>query len=73
MSLFDDMQEMKDLSDAILKPDNKILAGRVRLGITQKELAPILGVSIRTIQHYEQGTCNPSKEVLKRLKKEVEK
>tara|TARA_R110000751_G_scaffold10093_2_gene37481 strand:+ start:288 stop:449 length:162 start_codon:yes stop_codon:yes gene_type:complete len=52
---------------------SKIKQGRVKLGITQRELALVLGVSIRTVQHYEQGTCKPSQEVLRKLKKEVEK
>ena len=73
MSIFDSMQEIKSLSDAILKPDNEVLAGRLRLSLTQAELAPLLGVSVRTIQDYEQGRCKPSKAVLMLLNKELEK
>ena len=37
---------------------------RKTLKLTQAALAPLLGVSVRTIQEYEQGRRNPSKAVL---------
>ena len=37
---------------------------RQQLKLTQAALAPLLGVSVRTIQEYEQGRRNPSKAVL---------
>jgi DNA-binding XRE family transcriptional regulator len=52
---------------------NKFKADRLKLGITQAELAPILGVSIRTIQQYEQGIYKPSKAVLMLLELELKK
>ena len=73
MSLFDDMQEIKTLSDAILKPENKILKGRVMLNLTQAELAPLLGVSLKTIKNWEQGTRKPSKSALMLLELELKK
>ena len=44
---------------------------RERRGMTQKDMAGLLGVSIRTIQAYEQGRRTPSKTIsilLKALK-----
>jgi DNA-binding XRE family transcriptional regulator len=52
---------------------NKFKADRLKLGITQKQLAPILGVSIRTIQQYEQGIYKPSKAVSMLLEMELKK
>ena len=52
---------------------NKFKAARQQLGLTQKELAPILCVSIRTIQQYEQGIYKPSKAVLMLLELELKK
>jgi len=52
---------------------NKFKASRHRLNLTQAELAPILGVSIRTIQQYEQGIYKPSKAVLMLLEMELKK
>ena len=69
----------RDCSDMLNKrvkdPDstNFITVAKKQLGITQRELALVLGVSIRTVQHYEQGTCKPSQEVLRKLKKETAK
>jgi len=37
---------------------------RKKLKMTQKELAPLLGLSFKTIQSYEQGLRTPSKAVL---------
>jgi len=37
---------------------------RKRRGVTQKEMASLLGVSVRTIQAYEQGLRVPSKPVV---------
>ena len=50
-----------------------IKQARKTLALSQAQLAPLLGVSVRTIQDYEQGRCKPSKAVLMLLKKEVEK
>ena len=73
MNLFDDMQEIKGLSDAILKPENRILKGRVMLNLTQAELAQLLGVSLKTIKNWEQGTRKPSKAALMLLELEFKK
>ena len=59
--------------DSILIDMLKIKQGRKALGLTQAQLAPLLGVSVRTIQDYEQGRCKPSKAVLMLLNKELEK
>jgi len=52
---------------------NNFKADRLKLNLTQAQLAPILGVSVRTIQSYEQGRRTPSKAVLMLLKMEMDK
>ena len=46
---------------------------RKALALSQAQLAPLLGVSVRTIQDYEQGKCKPSKSVLMLLELELKK
>lgn len=36
---------------------------RTELGITQKDVAYMLGVSVRTVQGYDQGRIAPSRQV----------
>lgn len=50
-----------------------IKESRNKLKLTQAALAPLLGVSVRTIQEYEQGRTNPGKSVLMLLEKELHK
>jgi len=45
----------------------KLAELRVRHGLTQVELAEKLGVSQKTITHYERRTSNPSLELINRL------
>jgi len=52
---------------------NIIKQSRHRLGLTQAELAPLLGVSLRSIQNYEQGIRTPSKSVIMLLEMELKK
>ena len=40
--------------------DQSVAATRQKLGLTQIEFAHMLGVSIRTLHHWEQGTRQPS-------------
>lgn len=40
--------------------DQSVAATRQKLGLTQVEFAHLLGVSIRTLHHWEQGTRQPS-------------
>jgi len=42
---------------------------RKKLDLTQAALAPLLGISLKAIQSYEQGLRNPSKSVLMLLDK----
>jgi DNA-binding transcriptional regulator YiaG len=51
----------------------RIKPSRKELGLTQAQLAPLLGVSVRTIQDYEQGRIKPSKPVLMLLELELKK
>ncbi len=37
---------------------------RIHLNLTQVQLAPLLGVSVKSIKNYEQGIRKPSKAVL---------
>ena len=46
---------------------------RHRLNLTQAELAPLLGVSLKTIKNWEQGTRKPSKAALMLLELEMKK
>jgi len=51
----------------------KIKQGRHRLNLTQAELAPLLGVSTKTIKNWEQGISKPSKAALMLLDLELKK
>ncbi len=46
---------------------------RKRLGLTQKGLAELLGISYRNVENWEQGHRTPSQLVFKFLEKEVKK
>tara|TARA_R110002012_G_scaffold183908_1_gene350445 strand:- start:144 stop:320 length:177 start_codon:yes stop_codon:yes gene_type:complete len=43
---------------------DKFKKDRKRLNLTQVQLAPLLGVSVKSIKNYEQGIRKPSKAVL---------
>jgi len=43
---------------------NPIQSGRARLNLTQAALAPLLGVSLKSIKNYEQGIRTPSRAAL---------
>jgi transcriptional regulator with XRE-family HTH domain len=45
---------MSTLGDTVAK---KIKQKRKDLGVTQRELALLLGSTVQLIQHYEKGTC----------------
>ena len=40
--------------------DKSISATRQRLGLSQSRFARLLGISVRTLHHWEQGTRTPS-------------
>jgi DNA-binding XRE family transcriptional regulator len=40
--------------------DRSIAATRQRLGLSQSEFATLLGISVKTLRHWEQGVCTPS-------------
>ena len=40
--------------------NRSIVATRQRLGLTQPKFARLLGISVRTLHHWEQGTRTPS-------------
>jgi DNA-binding transcriptional regulator YiaG len=40
--------------------DNSIAATRRRLGLSQNRFARLLGISVRTLHHWEQGTRTPN-------------
>src|SRR5437867_5572505 len=40
--------------------DKSIAATRQKLGVSQNEFARLLGISLRTLHHWEQGTRTPS-------------
>ena len=55
-----------------LVPQREGLAGRIRnarlrLGLTQKELARRAGVDVRTVRNSETGACGPGRVTLERL------
>jgi DNA-binding transcriptional regulator YiaG len=41
--------------------DRSIAATRLRLGLSQNGFAELLGISVRTLHHWEQGTRTPSR------------
>lgn len=59
-----DIRQFVDKMDELYKkenPNTNLKKKRMDAGISQKELADICGVSIRTIQEYEQGRKNINK------------
>jgi len=52
---------------------NKLKYARQALNLTQAELAPLLGVSLKTIKNWEQGISKPSKAALMLLELELKK
>ncbi|MSU63604.1 MAG: helix-turn-helix domain-containing protein [Pedosphaera sp.] len=40
--------------------DKSIAATRQKLGLSQTQFAELLGISVRTLHHWEQGTRTPS-------------
>ena len=40
--------------------DKSIVATRQKLGLSQTEFSQLLGISVRTLHHWEQGTRTPS-------------
>lgn len=44
---------------------------RLEMGMTQKELARSVGVSVKTIQNYENGQTTPNVELMKRISMEL--
>lgn len=40
--------------------NQSIVAARRKLGLSQSEFARLLGISLRTLHHWEQGTRTPS-------------
>lgn len=40
--------------------DRSIIATRQKLGLSQSGFAELLGISVRTLHHWEQGTRTPS-------------
>lgn len=51
----------------------RLQQARQRLNLTQAELAPLLGVSLKTIKNWEQGIRKPSKAALMLLELELKK
>ena len=62
-----------NMTDEQLKACNPIQAARNRLNLTQAELSQLLGVSLKTIKNWEQGTRKPSKAALMLLELELKK
>jgi len=40
--------------------DKSVVATRQKLGLSQTKFAQLLGISVRTLHHWEQGTRSPS-------------
>ena len=54
------------------RPNNRLRNARIEQGFTQYQLAEIIGVDLKTIQRWEQGTIrNPRPYALRRLCKEL--
>jgi transcriptional regulator with XRE-family HTH domain len=50
----------------------KILAARLRLGMTQEGLARLAGVDVRTVRNAESGRHSPNRQTLRRLKDAID-
>lgn len=57
-----------EISDNFTKDMRK---KRLKMGITQKELAKSVGVSAKTIQNYENGQTMPNVELMKKISMEL--
>lgn len=44
-----------------MKYENDIKEKRKKKGITQEAMAKKLGISVKTLQNWEQGRCRPSR------------
>lgn len=53
-----------DSSDTILKRGERLRAAREKSGLSQRELAKMLGLGINQINRYENGVNDPTSEVL---------
>lgn len=59
-----DIRQFVDKMDELYKrenPDTNLKKKRMEAGLSQKDLADICGISVRTIQEYEQGRKNINK------------
>jgi len=73
MNFIDEKDDVtKDLIDELFKPVS-FSKCRHTLNLTQAALAPLLGVSLKSIKNYEQGIRTPPESVLMLLKLELEK
>ena len=43
-----------------MPPANDALAARVRCGLVQDRFAAVLGISVKTLQNWEQGRFHPT-------------
>ncbi|GAB3438191.1 helix-turn-helix domain-containing protein [Insolitispirillum peregrinum] len=59
---FEDWDDNPDWSDYPAKPldaAGQLLTARARLGLSQKEMASLLGISIGTLRNWEQRRTDP--------------
>jgi putative transcriptional regulator len=58
--ILDGLRELKRRKIGRVRPLPAISDIRTRAGLSQAEFAALLGVSVRTLQEWEQGRRNPS-------------
>jgi putative transcriptional regulator len=58
--ILDGLRELKRKKVGRVRPLPAISDIRMRAGLSQAEFATLLGVSVRTLQEWEQGRRNPS-------------
>lgn len=52
---------------------DEIRAMRLRLGLSQEAFAPVLGVSMHTVNCWERGKRKPSRLAMEKIKAQLEK
>lgn len=69
----DIVKRIETIKDDLVWEYRDLKESRKELGYTQKQMAPFLGVSLKTIKNWEQGISKPSRAALMLLEMELKK
>ena len=69
----DVLKRIEAIKDSLVWEYRDLKESRKQLGYTQKQLAPWLGVSLKTIKNWEQGISKPSRAAMMLLELELKK